>query len=180
MMNEDDNAFVSRALNGDPRAFEVLVGRYHRVLFGVAYRMVSDREDAEDITQTAFMKAYQKLGAFDPAYKFFSWIYRILMNEALNVLQRRREQVALDADLVSERRNPEEEFAVREQEQRVQRALMQLPEGHRQVLVLRHFGSLSYREIGDVLGVPEQTVKSRLFAARQELSVILLHRSHAT
>ncbi len=180
MVNEDDDAFVRRTLNGDTRAFEALVGRYHRVLFGVAYRMVNDREDAEDITQTAFLKAYQKLATFDPAYKFFSWLYRILLNEALNVLQRRRERVALDANLVSGARNPEEELEVRERGRIVQKALMRLSEPHRQVLVLRHYGSLSYRDIGTVLGIPEQTVKSRLFAARQELGVILIQGSHAT
>ena len=180
MVNEDDSGLVRRTLAGDAKAFEALVERYYRVLFGVAFRMVNDREDAEDITQTAFLKAYQKLSTFDPAYKFFSWLYRILLNEALNVLHRRRAMVPLDVDLVSEARNPEEEFEVREQGERVQRALMQLTEPQREVLVLRHFAALSYRDIATVIGISEQTVKSRLFAARQALCGVLVHRSHAS
>lgn len=179
MMSTDDNTLVRRTVDGDRQAFGVLVERYEKVVFNVAYRMVGSREDAEDITQATFLKAFEKLGTFDPGHKFFSWLYRIAVNESLNLLSRRKERVALDIDLVWEGKNPEEQFARSELSEAVQRALMRLKSESRQVLVLRHFAALPYREIAAVLDIPETTIKSRLFAARRELRALLLHRSPA-
>ena len=84
MQDQQDAPMVARAASGDTSAFEVLVTRYEGVLFRVAFRMLGDYDDARDATQSAFIKAYQKLGTFDPRFRFFSWIYRILLNECLN------------------------------------------------------------------------------------------------
>lgn len=84
----DDAELVKRSLEGDTAAFEALVTHYQRVLFTVAVRMLGDREDARDATQNTFIKVYQKLNTYDPQYRFFSWVYRILRNECLNARRR--------------------------------------------------------------------------------------------
>jgi RNA polymerase sigma-70 factor (ECF subfamily) len=88
--DEDDATLIRRVLDGETAAFEVLVERYQRVLYTVALRMLGNRDDAKDATQTAFVRAYERLASFDEQYRFFSWIYRILVNECLNVIRGRR------------------------------------------------------------------------------------------
>ena len=171
-----DAELVRRSLSGDPEAFGELVGAYQKVLYNVALRMVNDREDAEDLVQTAFLKAYRALHTYDPRHKFFSWIYRILTNEALNLLQRRRPQEEVSERLASEERPPDDCCHEREIGEIVRRGLMELSTDHRQVLILRHLLHQSHRDIGEALGLPEKTVKSRLYTARQLLAVVLRRR----
>jgi RNA polymerase sigma-70 factor, ECF subfamily len=172
MDSGDDVELTSRCLQGDPRAFEALVKKYQGVVFNVALRMVGNHEDARDIAQTTFFKAYEHLGTYDPQYRFFSWIYRIMRNECLNLLQRRKVHVPLDPGLPSAD-DPQEELAERELSARVQAALMKLAPDYREVVVLRHFAELSYQEMSAQLKVPEKTVKSRLYTARQRLGDLL-------
>jgi RNA polymerase sigma-70 factor, ECF subfamily len=173
----EDSDLARKALSGDPRSFELLVQKYYKVLFNGALRMVNDTEDARDITQTTFMKAFEKLSSFDPHYKFFSWIYRIMIHESLNHLGRRRPRVELPPGLVAPGENPEADCAQSELSQAVSAALQRLSLDHRVVVVLRHFLYLSYDEMAEVLDIPAKTVKSRLFAARRQLGVLLVHRS---
>lgn len=173
----DDAAHVAACLAGDQSAFEVLVERYTRPLYNAAYRITGCREDAEDVTQTAFVKAYEKLHSYDPAYRFFSWIYRITVNEALNTAhRRRREAVEPDIDTPAPGETPEDFAALAEANNHLQRALLHLQPDHRAVVVLRHFGGLSYPEMAVVLGIPAKTVKSRLFEARTRLREVLVER----
>ena len=176
MTSEDDKDLARRCLEGNARSFETLVDKYYKVLFNVALRMLNDAEEARDVTQGAFLKAYEKLATYDARYKFFSWIYRILVNEALNTLARRRPQEPLDDQQVSRRKGPDEEYEERRLSDEIGAALMRLSIDHRQVLVLRHFVGMSYGEMGTVLGLPEKTVRSRLYAARRVLSTILVDR----
>ena len=113
---------------------------------------------------------------YDRRNKFFSWIYRILLNEAFNQLRRRRRMEPLDERMVCPERSPEERTEANEIGAIVQDALMELSTDHRQVIILRHFHHLSHREIGDMLKVPEKTVKSRLYTGRQLLGGILRRR----
>jgi RNA polymerase sigma-70 factor, ECF subfamily len=169
----DDTTLVGRVLAGDTAAFEVLVRRHQRVLFTVALRMLGDREEAQDATQNAFVKAYQKLGTFNANYRFFSWIYRIVVNECLNL--RRARLPAVDTPAF-EPVAPGQALEVLEAQDRrrlVQVAVLALPADYRQVIVLRHFTELSYEEIGASLGIPVKTVKSRLYTARQRLAELL-------
>jgi RNA polymerase sigma-70 factor (ECF subfamily) len=163
-----DSALVARCLAGEVDAFEPLVLRYQRPLYNVALRMLGDREEARDVVQAAFLKAYEKLSSFDPRYRFFSWVYRIVLNESLNVRGRRKPTDPLSVEPVASF-GPEEAVQQRERQDGVQAALLRLPVDDRQVLVLRHFAELSYAEIGDALGLAEKTVKSRLHEARQKL-----------
>jgi len=179
MSDVDDRSLVRDCLQGNRRSFDVLVDRYYKVLYRVAIRITGNREEAQDVTQTAFLKGFEKLDTFDPSHRFFSWLYRILMNEGLNQVKKRRPTVDLEEDLTSRERTPEQDYEHQRLHTVVQEALMQLPMEQRQVLVLRHFGDLSYEEISKVVGVPEKTVKSRLFSARRRLCSILAEgRTH--
>jgi RNA polymerase sigma-70 factor (ECF subfamily) len=173
MVSDDDSALVTRCLAGDTDAFRPLVERYQRVLFSVALRMLGDYEEANDAAQNAFVRAFEKLATYDRTHKFFSWLYRILVNECLNVKRSRRRQVPLDPRMMASD-DPLEAVHASEVRTRVQTAVAKLPRGQREVIVLRHFADMSYQDIADVLGVPEKTVKSRLYEARQQLGHWLL------
>jgi len=173
MQDQDDAVLAARAAGGDTSAFEALVSRYERVLFRVAHRMLGDYADAADATQTAFVKAYQKLGSFDPRFRFYSWIYRILLNECLNARRDARALEPIRVDLAGTG-SPHDDVEARERRQLVQRALMKLPPEYRQVIVLRHFGELSYEDIAEIVDIPAKTVKSRLYTARQRLTELLI------
>ena len=90
MNEESDGALVRRTCSGEPRAFDALVRRHEKTVFNAALRMLHDREEARDVTQTVFLKVYEHLGEYDPTHKFYSWIYRIALNESIKSLQRRK------------------------------------------------------------------------------------------
>jgi len=168
-----DRALARRYLDGERPAGDELVDRYHRTVFNVALRMLGNVQDAEDVTQTAFGNAFAALDSYDPRYRFFSWIYRMTVNESMNTLKRRRNVVSLDGSFDVPAAGGVSESAT-EAEEQVGRALLELKPDDRAVVVLRHFVSFSYEEISDVLGVPVRTVKSRLFTARERLRQSLL------
>lgn len=169
----NDIELVTRCLEGDTAAFAPIVERYQRVLFTVARRMLGDAGEADDAAQNAFVKAYQNLRGFDRQRRFFSWLYRILLNECLNRQRDRRAHEVLAPELAVAG-SPVEALERKERRARVQAAILALPVEYREVVVLRHFAELSYDEIGDTLGLPAARVKSRLYIARQRLSQLLL------
>lgn len=168
--DEQDRALVERYLENHGDAAGALVDRYQQRLFNVALRMLGNVQDAEDVTQTVFLNAFHRLRTYDPRYKFFSWIYRMTVNESLNMLKRRKPTVTLEDDLDILAPGAAVD---REAETRVRSALMGLKPDDRAVVVLRHFVSFSYEEMADVLEIPVQTVKSRLFTARERLRLAL-------
>jgi RNA polymerase sigma-70 factor, ECF subfamily len=168
----DDNALVERCRNGETAAFEPIVERYQRLLFTVALRTLGDYDEAADAAQNAFVKAYEKLHTFDRSRRFFSWIYRILLNECLNLRRDRHPHEPLTPELAAVD-SPVDLLETAERKRRVQAAVRALPIEQREVIVLRHFTELSYEEIADVLQIPAKTVKSRLHSARQHLSHML-------
>ncbi len=170
----EDAAIVARCLAGDVQAFGTLVERYQRVLYNLGLRMLGNPEDARDASQTAFLKAWEKLSSFDPRFRFFSWIYKITVNECLNQINRRRRVEPLDPriDLPS-REDAAASLEAREASERVQGALLQLTPDHREVVILRHLLEMSYGEIAGTLTIAEKTVKSRLYEARQRLCELL-------
>jgi RNA polymerase sigma-70 factor (ECF subfamily) len=149
------------------------------VVYNVALRMLNDRDDALDAAQSAFLKAFERLRSFDPSRRFFSWLYRIAVNESSNLRQQRRVHDAVSDELVAPGRDAAQQVATRELEQVVADALQRLPAAQREAVVLRHFAELSYREIAEVLDLPEKTVKSRLFEARRRLADLLVARGVA-
>ena len=170
--DEQDRAFVRGYLEGQRDAASGLIDRYQKPLFNVALRMLHDAQDAEDVTQTVFLNALLKLRTYDPKYRFFSWVYRMTVNESLNVLKRRKSTVALEEEpgLPAPGSAPDQ---VTEVQDRVGKALLELTPDDRAVVVLRHFVSFTYEEIADVLEIPVRTVKSRLFTARERLRMVL-------
>jgi len=170
--DELDRALVQRCLAGEREAAGDLVDRYQRRLFNVAMRMLGNVQDAEDVTQTVFGNAFYSLESFDPKYRFFSWMYRMTVNESLNAIKRRKQMVTLDDESDVAAPGTATDNVV-EAGDRVGKALMGLNPDDRAVVVLRHFVSFSYEEIADVLDVPVKTVKSRLFTARERLRLAL-------
>jgi RNA polymerase sigma-70 factor (ECF subfamily) len=168
----DETALIQRTLAGDAAAFESLVACYQRVAFTVALRMLGEYEDARDATQNAFVKVYEHLDSYDPKYRFFSWMYRILINECLNTRRGRRATEVVDPDRADES-NAEDAVETEERRRDVRHALLALPVPYREVIVLRHFAAMSYGEMSVALGVPTKTVKSRLYTARHRLAEML-------
>jgi RNA polymerase sigma-70 factor (ECF subfamily) len=179
MTRDDDAMLVEACLRGDRHAFDELVDRYEGPLFSATYRITGSVEDAMDATQNAFVNAYEKLHTFDPSYRFFSWIYRIAVNQALNLVGRRREQSPIGDKEPTADGNPADVFDSTEVRGQIKQALLELEPHYRTVIVLKHLEGYSYREIGELLEIPEKTVKSRLFTARQRLRAVLTERGFA-
>lgn len=171
---DHDVELVNRCLNGDKRAFGVLVETYQQVLYNVALKIVRDADDAADITQSVFVKAYEKLDRYNPKYKFYSWIYRMTVNAALNFAKRHSRLTSLESQTMQTRTNPAEEYAETELSDRLDDAMFELPPEDRAILSLKYTAELSYSDIAFVFEIPEKTVKSRLYTARQRLKDILM------
>lgn len=168
-MEEQDEEIVRRCLNGDAIAFETLVERYQRRVFNVVLRMLNDYEEARDVAQNVFIKVFRGLGSYDPSFKFFNWIYRIAIHESLDQIQRRRPTDPLDERRPSASPGPERSAQRTALRAAIEKALMTLTPDYRAVIVLRHFRECSYTEMAQILDIPEKTVKSRLYSARQLL-----------
>jgi RNA polymerase sigma-70 factor, ECF subfamily len=166
---EDDPALVLRCREGDRDAFEQLVIRYQKPVFNVALRMLRNRQDALDVAQTTFLKAFEHLADYDPAFRFYSWLYRIAINESLNALALRKPRGELEANTADERPGPDRAAEGDQALQAIEDALMRISPELRAVTVLRHITQLSYEDIGEALGLPEKTVRSRLHTARERL-----------
>ncbi len=176
MEREPDQPLVDRFRNGDQAAFAELVARYQGPIYNAAFRVLGNAEDAADIVQVVFLRVVERLDGYDPQFKFFSWIYRIAVNESLNQLRQGRRNEPLDDEIDvpgPDSANPEWQASEAQLSKRVQGALMSMKEDDRVVLTLRHFSDCSYQEIGQILGLDETTVKSRLFEARQRLKGLL-------
>jgi RNA polymerase sigma-70 factor (ECF subfamily) len=173
MIDLSDEEIVRLCRLGAPGAFDALVERHQRTVYGVALRMMRDRDEAEDVAQAVFVKIYEKLNTYDDQHKFFSWMYRIAVNECLNALKYKSRFDAIEGVDVAEEHDEGADDAVVESEAKVQNGLMALKIEQRALVVLRHMQGLSYEEIGQVLDLPAKTVKSRLFSARQALKEIL-------
>jgi len=176
--DELDRVAVERCLEGDLDAFGSLIERYQRPVFNTVLHMVGDAEDAREVCQQAFMKAFEHLSSYDRDRKFFSWIYRVAVNESINFLKARKPHESLNETLEHPRANPAEHFEELEQWTHLHEAIMKLDPNYKAVVILRHFIHLSYREVADILNLPEKTVKSRLFTARQMLREALEARGH--
>ena len=125
-MRDADSELVQQCRSGDGKAFEALVNRYERPIFNAAYRMLDSLDDARDVTQTVFMKAFEKLDSFDDRYRFYSWIYRIALNESINLLNGRKPTSPGIEDQPSDWNSPEEAFRSSQTCERVQEALMMI------------------------------------------------------
>jgi RNA polymerase sigma-70 factor, ECF subfamily len=176
MREDPDAALVLASRAGDRQAFEQLLARHERAVFNAAYRILHHRDDAADVTQTAFLRAFEHLDRYDPAMRFFSWLYRIAINEAIDLGGlRAAESDELDA-LPDHALGPDASAGDAQSEASLQHALMALDVEQRTLVVLKHVQDFSYEQIAVILDCPVKTVKSRLFTARRALRDRLLER----
>lgn len=170
----DDHALVTAALGGRPEAFGTLVERYDRAVYHLAYRTLRDPEEARDVTQEAFFKAYRSLRTFKPGAKFSTWIFAIAYHACCDRLARRKrysnEELPERADSAA---GPELQAIASDEARRLRAAIEALPEKYRTVITLYHLQGRQYDEIAEVLGIPMGTVKTHLFRAKEQLRRIL-------
>ncbi|GMQ82639.1 MAG: RNA polymerase sigma factor RpoE [Rhodothermia bacterium] len=176
MTSTADTVLVTRTLEGERNAFGELVDRYQKVVYNVAYRIVGNELDAEDVAQTVFMKVYENLATYNPRYQFFSWLYRIAVNEAVNSKKRLRKSVELTEDSIRAQSTPLEGVVAMDVENQIGAALMSLTPENRAILILRHYQEFTYKDIGYIMDLTEQKVKARLYSARQRLGKILIQK----
>lgn len=179
-----DKELVARAVARDKNAYRVLVERYQKKAFGLALEITGTREDAEDVVQEAFVKAYLSIASFKGQSTFYTWLYRIVYNMAIDVKRKRKRRggdpLEYDETISSENvqeagtggtrfADPDQAATAREDLKLVQQVLAGLSEEHRTVIMLREVDGLAYDEIAKVLGISKGTVMSRLFYARKGL-----------
>ena len=186
-----DHDLIALARTGSEKAYRELLDRYQRPVFSLVYRMVRDRELAEDLAQETFVKVFNHLDRFNPKYKFSSWIFKIASNLAIDTL-RKREPVTVSLDgsrnaesadeieatritVESKDENPEEFLEAKELGQEIERAIGLLRPDYRTAILLRHVEGRAYEEIAEVMGVPLGTVKTFIHRARSELRETLAH-----
>lgn len=187
MTSADEREWLLRAKQGDGAAFGDLVCCHQTAVFNIAYRLLGRRQDAEDATQEAFMRAYRALDNFDVERPFAPWIKRITTNLCYNWLEKERIRPAVTAadlnregeentdldELANSPTTPEHILAAAEQSDLVRAALLQLSPRYRVVVELRHFQDLSYDEIAEILERPLSDIKSDLFRGRKKLAQLL-------
>jgi len=176
-----DGDLIRQAQAGDTDAFGRLVTRYMRPAYFAALGLVGSREDALDLSQEAFARAFRARSTIDPDRPFYAWYYTTLRRLCFNFVRDRRRRAAwltegaewIDTEAVSTLEDPEHLVSRREDRRRLAAAMRDLPDHEREVLVLKEFEGLKYREIAELVGVPVGTVMSRLYAARQRLAGVL-------
>lgn len=176
-----DDELIRRAKAGDAEAFGLLVTRYMRPAYFAALGLVGSREDALDLSQEAFARSFRARATLDPDRPFYAWYYTTLRRLCFNFLRDRRRRDAwiapgeswIEARAVSTTESPEQTVERQDAQRRLADAIAALPDHEREVLVLKEFEGLKYREIAELIEVPMGTVMSRLYAARQRLSAVL-------
>ena len=186
MTREQEAAVIRAVLNGDVNAFETLVKEYEKNVYNLALRMTGNSEDASDMSQEAFIKAYNSLSSFRGDSKFSVWLYRIVSNVCLDYLRSRTRKPTVslstenddgedvELDIADETQSPEVLLDRSLTRDAVRRGLASLPPDHREILLLREIQGLSYEEIAAALNLEAGTVKSRIFRARKKLCSFLI------
>jgi RNA polymerase sigma factor (sigma-70 family) len=182
----DEASLVNRARHGDMTAYDDLVRRYQERIYATIYHMTSNHEDANDLAQEAFIKAFQALRTFKGGSSFYTWIYRIAVNKTINFLKQRKNRAALslndldfnaehDPDLVAliSDKTPRRDAGLAELQEKLNEAMQKLSEHHRLVVTLHDVQGMSHEEIAEVMNCNIGTVRSRLFYARQQLQALL-------
>jgi RNA polymerase sigma-70 factor (ECF subfamily) len=193
LVTQQDAALVAGAKTGDARAFELLVQRHEGRIFSLAQRMTRNREDAEDVVQQSFQKAFIHLKKFQGESLFSTWLTRIAINEALMLLRRKRgsrevpiaestteDETALPLDVPDSGPNPEDSCLLREQKRILSAAVNELTPGMRKAIELRELGELSTGETAQVMGLSVGAVKARVFHGRRKLRKTLKYYVEST
>ena len=182
----DDLTLVRKAQHGDLRAYDDLIRRYQERIYATIYHMTANHEDANDLVQDTFIKAFQALRSFKGDASFYTWIYRIAVNKTINFLKQRRSRTHIslnDLDLNAEHdpalvalvsdKTPRRDAVLSELQEKLNAAMLRLSETHRLVVTLHNVQGLSHEEIGEIMDCNVGTVRSRLFYARQQLQAWL-------
>ena len=183
---EEEWALVRRAQREDTAAFDELVRRYQERIYATVYHMTSNHEDANDLTQESFIKAYRALKSFKGDSSFYTWVYRIAVNKTINFLKQRKNRVQMslndldfnaehDPDLVAliSHNTPRRDLGLAELQEKLNAAMQKLSEHHRMAVVLHDIQGMSHEEVGAIMDCNVGTVRSRLFYARQQLQAYL-------
>lgn len=174
----EERQLLEQALQGDIESWGEIVRRYRGAVYGVSLGIVGNTADAEDAAQDAFIRAYDNLHRYDLERKFSTWIFTIAANLCKNMLRRKKHMTALDetTEYAGTAEDPADMMAREQQDSLVQDALVDLDEKYRAPMVLRFYGELDYKDIAEVLGVPEGTVKTRIHRAKAALKDWMLKR----
>jgi RNA polymerase sigma-70 factor (ECF subfamily) len=186
-----DHELVALAQKGSEKAYRELLGRYQRPVFSLVYRMLRDREQAEDLAQETFVRVFNNIGRYDPKYKFSSWIFKIATNLTIDHIRKKEvatvsidgSRYAVTSDeieastitVASDDENPEELLEAKELGESIEGAIGALRAEYRTAILLRHVEGREYQEIADIMGLPLGTVKTFIHRARHELRAKLEH-----
>jgi RNA polymerase sigma factor (sigma-70 family) len=181
-----DRELVALSQNQDLDAYSELIRRYHKKIYALVYNMTSNKEDAEDLVQEVFVKAYAALKNFKGDSSFYTWVYRIAVNRTINYVKSRKKHMGISLDNVdggverdlayvelAAKESPFRDATLSELQEKLNKALLKLSEKHRAVVVLHDIQGVPHEEIAKMLGVSSGTVRSRLFYARQILQAEL-------
>ena len=178
---EEDAHLITQALKGDQAAFKRLRQKYHDAIFNLIYRIVRDKEEVEDLTQEAFIKAFTSLPSFNEEYAFSTWLYKIATNNSIDYIRRKKLQTfsidkpieSKDSDYSFElpdlSRGADQEMISSQRKKMIEDVINSLPAKYRQVILLRHVEEKDYQEIARILHLPLGTVKAHIFRAREML-----------
>ncbi len=180
-MEFNDNDIVKAVLAGEQNEFEKLVIKYQKAIVNYICNMTKDYQTALDLSQDVFIKTYESLVSFDPQFKFSTWLYRIASNHTIDYFRKKKvpalsfdapiqlKDGEIETDFGSDNITPLDDLRNKELGMALEKALGQISEEYRELIVMRHINGLSYNEIADVKNIPLGTVKTRIFRARREL-----------
>lgn len=177
----EDSSLIQQALSGDQNAFARLRQKYHDAIFNLIYRMIREKDEVEDLTQEAFIKAFASLATFNDDYAFSTWLYKIATNNCIDYIRRKKLQTfSIDKPIESKESDfsfelpdttyePDQEMIASQRKKFLEDAINALPPKYRKVIVMRHQEELEYQEIAQILKLPLGTVKAHIFRAREML-----------
>jgi RNA polymerase sigma factor (sigma-70 family) len=180
-VKEEDEILIKEALAGKEKAFKLLLNKHHEAIYHVILKIVHNREEARDLVQETFMKAFGSLATYKSSYRFTTWLYRIAANSSIDYLRKKRiESFSLDQPVETKNgtvgielpdwtHNPETDLVSRQRMVSMNEAINSLPKKYREVIIYRHKQDKSYEQIAEILEIPVGTVKARIFRARELL-----------
>jgi RNA polymerase sigma-70 factor (ECF subfamily) len=186
---ENIQQYISKALNGDEKAYEALLKRYRHGIYNMIYQMIKNREETEDLVQETFIKAFKSLDSYNDSFAFSTWLYKIAFNHCIDSIRKKKlKTLPLDKpidlkegqvrhEIRDETTSPEGSFLFMERKKRIQHTIESLPKKYKEAIILRHQEDKSYEEISEILNIPLGTVKARIFRAREMLKKQLREES---
>ncbi len=175
---ENELKIIEEIIAGNTKQFRILVEKYQNPVYKVILKITGNNEDALEITQDVFVKVFESLNQYKPEYKFFSWIYRISINRALLFEKRKKKFISTEGFKEKLKIMPFEAVDLEERDKLLNNYIQGLKDYYKTVVLLKYYSDLSYSEISEVLGIPEKTVKSRLYDARVILKDKLLENKY--